>query len=136
MEKLASLQLHRQLMLSAAPQILLRSKIALHARSCPIFSFMGRAKLHVSLFHFFSLEPSVTCQQGNILQAFELARRYHSEGIVSIPLNPGNIKTDLARHMPSFQRSVMVSRCSSCACFLNPDIWIRTLCFMMLNMGH
>ncbi|KAG2131788.1 hypothetical protein DEU56DRAFT_739839 [Suillus clintonianus] len=38
---------------------------------------------------------------------FELARRYGSEGIVSIPLNPGNIKTDLARHMPSFQRSIL-----------------------------
>lgn len=37
---------------------------------------------------------------GNIVQAFELARRYGSEGIVSIPLNPGNIKTDLARHIP------------------------------------
>ncbi|KAG1822689.1 uncharacterized protein BJ212DRAFT_1456374 [Suillus subaureus] len=44
---------------------------------------------------------------GNIVQAFELARRYSSEGIVSIPLNPGNIKTDLARHMPSFLRSIL-----------------------------
>jgi NAD(P)-dependent dehydrogenase (short-subunit alcohol dehydrogenase family) len=44
---------------------------------------------------------------GNIVQAFELARRYGSEGIVSIPLNPGNIKTDLARHMPSFLRSIL-----------------------------
>lgn len=43
------------------------------------------------------------------MQAFELARRYGSEGIVSIPLNPGNIKTDLGRHMPSFQRTIMVS---------------------------
>ena len=53
MEKLVSLQLHRQLMLSGSPQILLHSKIALQARSCPIFGFTGRAKLHVSLFHFF-----------------------------------------------------------------------------------
>ncbi|KAG2034533.1 hypothetical protein BDR03DRAFT_924035 [Suillus americanus] len=44
---------------------------------------------------------------GNVVQAFELARRYSSEGIVSIPLNPGNIKTDLARHMPSFLRSIL-----------------------------
>ncbi|KAG1751095.1 hypothetical protein EDB19DRAFT_1675262 [Suillus lakei] len=44
---------------------------------------------------------------GNVVQAFELARRYSSDGIVSIPLNPGNIKTDLARHMPSFLRSIM-----------------------------
>lgn len=41
------------------------------------------------------------------MQAFELARRYSSEGIVSIPLNPGNIKTDLARHMPSFLRKIL-----------------------------
>lgn len=44
---------------------------------------------------------------GNVVQAFELARRYSSEGIVSIPLNPGNIKTDLARHMPSFLRNIL-----------------------------
>lgn len=44
---------------------------------------------------------------GNVVQAFELARRYSSEGIVSIPLNPGNIRTDLMRHIPSFLRSVM-----------------------------
>ncbi|OJA14188.1 hypothetical protein AZE42_06507 [Rhizopogon vesiculosus] len=44
---------------------------------------------------------------GNVVQAFELARRYGLEGIVSIPLNPGNIKTDLGRHMPSLQRSIM-----------------------------
>ncbi|KAJ8591108.1 NAD(P)-binding protein [Rhizopogon salebrosus TDB-379] len=36
----------------------------------------------------------------------ELARRYGSEGIVSISLNPGNIKTDLQRHVSSFQRGV------------------------------
>jgi hypothetical protein len=53
----------------------------------------------------------MTCQQGNVLQAFELARRYGSEGIVSIPLNPGNIKTDLALNMPSIQRIFMVSNC-------------------------
>ncbi|OAX40438.1 NAD(P)-binding protein [Rhizopogon vinicolor AM-OR11-026] len=46
-------------------------------------------------------------KHGNVVQAFELARRYASEGIVSIPLNPGNIKTDLARHMPSLQRSIL-----------------------------
>ncbi|KAG1743182.1 uncharacterized protein EDB91DRAFT_1236724 [Suillus paluster] len=46
-------------------------------------------------------------KNGNVVQALELARRYGSEGIVSIPLNPGNIKTDLARHMPSFLRSIL-----------------------------
>lgn len=46
-------------------------------------------------------------KSGNIVQAFELARRYSSDGIISIPLNPGNIKTDLARHMPSFLRSIL-----------------------------
>ena len=36
--------------------------------------------------------------QGNILFSNELARRYGGEGIVSISLHPGAIKTDLTRH--------------------------------------
>jgi len=36
-------------------------------------------------------------KMGNILVSNELARRYGGEGIVSISLHPGNIKTDLAR---------------------------------------
>ncbi|KAH8115062.1 NAD-binding protein [Phellopilus nigrolimitatus] len=35
---------------------------------------------------------------GNVVVARELARRYADEGIVSISVNPGNLKTDLQRH--------------------------------------
>ncbi|KAJ7601752.1 NAD(P)-binding protein [Roridomyces roridus] len=35
---------------------------------------------------------------GNILVSNELARRYTDEGIISIALNPGNLRTELARH--------------------------------------
>ncbi|KAJ7641842.1 NAD-binding protein [Roridomyces roridus] len=40
---------------------------------------------------------------GNILFSNELARRYGQQGIVSIALHPGNIKTDLARHSGTIQ---------------------------------
>jgi len=38
---------------------------------------------------------------GNILFSNELARRYGADGIVSISLHPGLVKTDLTRHMGS-----------------------------------
>lgn len=39
---------------------------------------------------------------GNWLHGAEGARRLHSDGVVSIPLNPGNLKTELARQHPVF----------------------------------
>jgi len=49
------------------------------------------------------------CQSkfGNVVAALELARRYGNQGIVSTSLNPGNIKTDLLRHLPWFVQSIM-----------------------------
>ncbi|KAJ7476979.1 NAD-P-binding protein [Mycena galericulata] len=38
---------------------------------------------------------------GNVVFSTELARRYGNEGLVSTALNPGNLKTDLARHWTS-----------------------------------
>ncbi|KAH7919068.1 NAD(P)-binding protein [Leucogyrophana mollusca] len=46
-------------------------------------------------------------KHGNVVHALELHRRYASEGIVTISLNPGNIRSDLQRHMASLQRSFM-----------------------------
>ncbi|KAH6673463.1 hypothetical protein B0J14DRAFT_481810 [Halenospora varia] len=37
---------------------------------------------------------------GNILHAREYARNYGREGIISVPLNPGNLKSDLQRYFP------------------------------------
>ncbi|KAF8998888.1 NAD(P)-binding protein [Hymenopellis radicata] len=39
-----------------------------------------------------------------VVYATELARRYGDDGIVSIGINPGNIKTELQRHMGPAQR--------------------------------
>ncbi|KAF4617328.1 hypothetical protein D9613_006134 [Agrocybe pediades] len=41
---------------------------------------------------------------GNIIVSNEFARRYGDQGIVSTSLNPGNLQTDLARHMSSVER--------------------------------
>ena len=45
--------------------------------------------------------------QGNVVVARELARRY-GDKIVSTSLNPGNISSDLQRHLPSFQTYILV----------------------------
>ncbi|EFX01780.1 short chain dehydrogenase reductase [Grosmannia clavigera kw1407] len=44
---------------------------------------------------------------GNFLQATELARRYGSDGVVSVALNPGNLGTDLSRHVGILQMAVI-----------------------------
>ncbi|KAH7913059.1 hypothetical protein BJ138DRAFT_1146934 [Hygrophoropsis aurantiaca] len=46
------------------------------------------------------------CQSkfGNIVFALELAKRYGNQGIVSTSLNPGNIQSDLQRHIPELAR--------------------------------
>ncbi len=41
--------------------------------------------------------------------ALELARRYGDKGIVSISLNPGNLKTDLDRHAKWLNSIILVS---------------------------
>lgn len=44
---------------------------------------------------------------GNILQALEFQRRYGAEGVVSVPLNPGNLRTELTRHIPAWQKMII-----------------------------
>ncbi|KAJ7147050.1 hypothetical protein C8R43DRAFT_538612 [Mycena crocata] len=43
---------------------------------------------------------------GNVAFSNELSRRYADQGIVSVALNPGNLKTELQRHIPGFQRKL------------------------------
>ncbi|KAG8739317.1 hypothetical protein FRC12_016364 [Ceratobasidium sp. 428] len=38
-------------------------------------------------------------KRGNVLFSNELARRYKDQGIISVSLNPGNLKTELQRHL-------------------------------------
>ncbi|CAK5276294.1 unnamed protein product [Mycena citricolor] len=44
---------------------------------------------------------------GNVIFSAELARRYGDQGLVSVALNPGNLKTGIARHWKSFGQRVM-----------------------------
>ncbi|TDL20586.1 NAD(P)-binding protein, partial [Rickenella mellea] len=44
---------------------------------------------------------------GNVVFARELARRYADQGILSFSLNPGNIQTDLQRHLGARTRGLM-----------------------------
>lgn len=54
--------------------------------------------------------------------ALELARRYGDKGIVSISLNPGNLKTDLDRHAKWLNSIVLVSIASwILVCFAHMD---------------
>ncbi|KAJ7509075.1 NAD(P)-binding protein [Mycena galericulata] len=43
--------------------------------------------------------PLFSLHQANVLVSNELARRYAYQGIVSIALNPGNLRSDLGRHL-------------------------------------
>jgi len=44
---------------------------------------------------------------GNIVFAQELARKYEKDGIIATSLNPGNLNTDLSRHIASFKRQLI-----------------------------
>lgn len=44
---------------------------------------------------------------GNWLHAVDCARRLHTEGVVSIPINPGNLRTELARQHPVFIQRIL-----------------------------
>nr|VWO99666.1 Succinate-semialdehyde dehydrogenase (EC [Ganoderma boninense] len=46
-------------------------------------------------------------KHANVVVARQIAKRYADKGIVAVSLNPGNIKTDLGRHLPSFVRKLM-----------------------------
>ncbi|EPQ56499.1 NAD P-binding protein [Gloeophyllum trabeum ATCC 11539] len=46
---------------------------------------------------------------GNVVFANELARRYGDQGIISVSLNPGNIKSDLQRYTTGLQRRIINS---------------------------
>ena len=48
--------------------------------------------------------------QGNVLFSNELARRYGDQGIVSTSLNPGNLRSDLQRHLGRVHEFILVSR--------------------------
>ncbi|TAQ85334.1 hypothetical protein B7494_g6342 [Chlorociboria aeruginascens] len=44
---------------------------------------------------------------GNVLHAKEFAKRYSGDGIISVTLDPGNLRTDLQRHVPWWQYAVI-----------------------------
>ena len=46
--------------------------------------------------------------KGTLLVALELAEQYGEQGIVSIVLNPGNVHTELMRHMSNAVASFWV----------------------------
>ncbi|KAI0341490.1 NAD-P-binding protein [Trametopsis cervina] len=86
-----------------------------HARI--IHTSSGVAYLHTLSFDTFrdsparkALGPPTLYAQskfGNAIVSKELARRYADQGIISIALNPGNIQTELQRHIPNYQRVIL-----------------------------
>ncbi|KAI5114641.1 hypothetical protein M0805_001569, partial [Coniferiporia weirii] len=44
---------------------------------------------------------------GNVVVARELAQRYGDQGIISISVNPGNLKTELQRHTSGLQLRIL-----------------------------
>lgn len=43
---------------------------------------------------------------GNVLHSHEYAKRHGGDGIISVSLNPGNLKTSLQRHVPGWQAAL------------------------------
>lgn len=81
---------------------------------------------------------TINIEQGNFVFATELARRYGSEGIVSICVEPGNLKTDLQRHQSAFQHWVTVRIVESVSSNLHSLIHpcSKTFSHFQLSMGH
>jgi len=48
---------------------------------------------------------------GNVILSNEIARRYGDQGIVSISLNPGNLRSDLTRHIGGLKKKVIYMLC-------------------------
>ncbi|KZZ97098.1 NAD(P)-binding domain protein [Ascosphaera apis ARSEF 7405] len=48
---------------------------------------------------------------GNILLSSEMAKRFKKNGIVSLSFNPGNLRSDLQRHMSLVTRAVVQAIC-------------------------
>ncbi|KAH6717446.1 hypothetical protein BKA61DRAFT_323180 [Leptodontidium sp. MPI-SDFR-AT-0119] len=44
---------------------------------------------------------------GNLYHAKEFAKRYEDDGIISVALNPGNLKSDLQRHIAGWQNAIL-----------------------------
>ncbi len=73
---------------------------------------LGTSALYDQIFRESSLLSSMISEsrsQGVLVFSNELARKYGSQGIVSATLNPGNLRTELQRHMSSIQQPVVVS---------------------------
>lgn len=47
--------------------------------------------------------------QGNVVVSNEFARRYGDQGVVSMSCNPGNLKSELQRHLVGLQKRIIVS---------------------------
>ncbi|RFU79744.1 short-chain dehydrogenase [Trichoderma arundinaceum] len=63
---------------------------------------MDYSKKHESKYTKYSVSKAGVYYQGT-----EYARRHKHEGIISVPLNPGNLKSDLQRHHPGLAFKVV-----------------------------
>ncbi|TBU43685.1 NAD(P)-binding protein [Dichomitus squalens] len=46
-------------------------------------------------------------KHANVIVARQIAKRYADKGIISVSVNPGNIKTELQRYVPSLRRKIL-----------------------------
>lgn len=54
-----------------------------------------------------AFEKYCVSKAGNYLQGVEFARRYKDAGVVSMPLNPGNLDSELWRWLPGWAASII-----------------------------
>ncbi|KAI5116378.1 hypothetical protein M0805_003532 [Coniferiporia weirii] len=65
---------------------------------------------------------------GNVVVAHELARRYGDQGIISVSLNPGGVKTDIKRRASTFQDFILsIIMFSTLALGAPTQLWAGTM---------
>ena len=76
-------------------------------KKCATRALYNQSKF-VSIYFYSSCGMKLIMMQGNIVVALEWAKRYGDQGIISTALNPGNIRSDLLRHVPSLVQQILV----------------------------
>lgn len=67
--------------------------------------------------------------KANVVVARQVAKRYGDQGILSVSVNPGVLRTDLQRYIPNWQRPFMVR--SSFLYFSVPPRYSRQHCSLV-----
>jgi retinol dehydrogenase-12 len=72
---------------------------------------------------------------GNVLVSNELARRYAADGIISVSLNPGNLDSELQRHVTGVLRFIIVRLPPPCMWYYGSLIGVQNKITYPTHLG-